>query len=523
MRAADDVLRALRNSFPDWLDAKKANNAEEIKGFISEDLAELTGDITARATEVKEELEAIATTYDAIIKDTVSATKSSEVALSARLKDKAAVAKEVNEADAERARLDALVSDLKEEVQKFDKMARDYESRAQTAEERAFIMSIVQVGAQVVSAVIPAFAMAAGGPASAIAASTRGAVGGLTGDKGGAGKDEDDNKDSTAEVIKAKKDVSEKKKEVETSEKKVKELEEQVANLEKELDKEVQKTVESDADADADDKPAGGDAKPDDSAVVQSIKTRVDEAKKDLKAEKEAYSKLKTALTSLRDGLNAAEKGLGKLSDDQKSQANNLRELQIKMLDKAEAYEKERRSQSAELAKINALLKGKRSQEETIQLCIKSLNLSISALKRTKEIVEEIAFFFKSFADFMAQIAKEATDEMKDAQSATAKAAIRSSRLATLVTSIDEFFIRQISEWNATKIVADKFNQSFAAGWSKLNKLSGEYIKGDELVAYLKHASVLLESIVAERETAAKQKIVAIDDYRKQIRESAAA
>ena len=64
--------------------------------------------------------------------------------------------------------------------------------------------------------------------------------------------------------------------------------------------------------------------------------------------------------------------------------------MQMNMLDKADQYEKERRTQSAELVKISALLKGQRSQQETIQLAIKSLNLSLSALKRTKEIVEEM-------------------------------------------------------------------------------------------------------------------------------------
>ena len=71
--------------------------------------------------------------------------------------------------------------------------------------------------------------------------------------------------------------------------------------------------------------------------------------------------------------------------------------------------------------------------------------------------------------------------------------------------------------------MSDKFCKSFADGWSKLNKLSGKYITGSELEAYLKGASVKLEEIVAGREEASKQKILDLEGYRKQLRDSAMA
>lgn len=87
--------------------------------------------------------------------------------------------------------------------------------------------------------------------------------------------------------------------------------------------------------------------------------------------------------------------------------------MQMKMIDKAEAYENERRTQAAELIKINALLKGKQAEDDKIKLAVQSLNVSITALKRMKEIIEEIAFFFKSFADFMQAVADDAAHQIK--------------------------------------------------------------------------------------------------------------
>jgi len=71
--------------------------------------------------------------------------------------------------------------------------------------------------------------------------------------------------------------------------------------------------------------------------------------------------------------------------------------------------------------------------------------------------------------------------------------------------------------------VSDKFCKSFADGRSKLNRLGVRYITGNELETYLKAASLKLEEIVAEREEASKQKILDLDRYRQQLRDSAMA
>jgi parvulin-like peptidyl-prolyl isomerase len=121
----------------------------------------------------------------------------------------------------------------------------------------------------------------------------------------------------------------------------------------------------------------------------------------------------------------------------------------------------------------------------------------------------------------MDEVAMEASDQLDRIDAVADLEVIRKNRLAQLVRSVDEFFIKQTAEWRAAEVVADRFNKSFADGWSKLNKLSGEYITGDKLAAYLDAASVKLTAIVAERDAAADQKIASLNAYRAQMQESA--
>lgn len=537
MRTSDAVLNLLKNGLPEWMDAKEGKNPEELKDFVKSELLPLTREIEKQARAVQAELTAIAVTYDLIIKETATATDESQIALAKRMDENTAIEDEINKANAERARLDSLVEDLKAEVAKFEKMANTYQEKAQRAEDRAFIMSIVRVGAQVVSAALPAVAMAAGGPGSVIAASTRGRTTEVKDDASGAsgksGAKSDSKADDTEDAIKTRKDISENKAKLEDAKKKVESLTDKKKKLKKELDDKAKQNPKKAAAAKT---PAGTKGtKPtqsdeedeiteDDSEAEKAVKERIQEANKELKEEQEKVSALTSTLLGLKASLDALEKGLSKLTEDQQSQAANLYQLQMQMLDKADQYEKERRTQTSELVKITALLKGQRSRQETIQLCIKSLNLSLSALKRTKEIIEEIAFFFKSFADFMQAVGTEALIQSELLQKAAAsEKKMGSYALKNLLLSTDEFFIRQAAEWHATWFVAEKFNQCFDRGWSKLNELSGKYITGDELAAYLKKAADLLESIVAERESAANQKIVAIDECRRLINQDIAA
>jgi hypothetical protein len=545
MTAAGTVLGSLKNTFPDWKGVRKCKGPEdtkgvaEIKDFLKDDLLELAKKIKAKALGVKTELDGIAATYQSIITDTAAATAKSETALANRLKDKAAIEKEINETNAKREQLEELVKDLQLEVTRYDKMARDYESRASTAEERAFVMSIVQVGAQMVASAVPgivtAVTGAATGGASLVASAAVSTVNRAVGDKNSDVKKSDTATD--AEVIETKRKISEKRAEVTASEKKVTDAKKKVKDLENDLAEEEKKEKGEDKgkgkDAGTEDKGKGKDAgtedkgkgkdKVEDSEVVKALKTRVAGAKTELAGEEDNHAKAVGALGGLQASLTALDKGLGKMTEKQENAAASLREMQMKMLDKVEAYEKERRTQNAELVKINALLKGKRSDEETIHLAIQSLNVSISALKRTKEIIQEIAFFFKSFADFMDRVSEETGVDIELFDGFVAKTKVRESAFENLVESGDAFFLRQNAQWHAVTFVSDKFCKSFTDGRSKINKLGGKYIYGSELETYLKGASVKIEEIAAEREEASKQKILDLDGYRKQLSDSAVA
>ncbi|WP_321869784.1 coiled-coil domain-containing protein [Burkholderia ubonensis] len=511
MRTADHVLLLLKNTLPDWVDAKDDSDvAAAVKSFAGSDLLDVVKKVRGKALDLNAKLNLIAKDYDDIILQTTEATSNSEVVLGRRLKNKDKIEKEIRETNAERERLDSLVKDLQEDVIRFDKLARDYEARANTAEERAFIMQIVKVGAQMVSSVIPAVAMAfsGGSMGSALGSAARITSGETTGPKVA---------DNTQEAIKTREDISRAKADREKADAKVKEAQTQIVAVRKSL-REAEGVAES-GDTDLDEAQPGEDVdKEGDSGTVREIKGRLKKAKSELEKNQAKSDKLAATLAALQASLDALSQGLGELSQEQKDSAASLREIQMKMLDKAESYEKERRTQAAELVKINALLTGKRTEEETIQLAIRSLNISLSALKRTKEIVVEIAFFFKSFADFMDQISREADLGIELLGTAAEKKKIGTSSLANLIEFTDAFFLKQAGEWHATYVVSEKFNACFSSGWTKLNKLTGKYITGDELRSYLETAAERLRVIAEEYEVVARNKIANLDRYRKELR-----
>ena len=370
MGVADNVLGDLRRTFVDWPDIKAAckgvEDAEgvgEIKDFIKHDVLDLARKIKEKALSIKTELDTIAGTYDVIIKEAAVATSKSETELAVRLDRKEAIEKEIVETNAKREQLEELVKDLQAEVARYDKMARDYESRANTAEERAFIMSIVQIGAQMLAAAIPAIVTAATaaatGGASVIASAAASTVNRAVGDKN---EDVKPDKDADAKVVETKTRISEKKAEATASEKKIADLKEKLTGLEKDLAVEEKKEASEEQTVEGE-KGKGKDDKKEESAVVKGIRNRVAETRKELTAEEAKYQTLIGVLSGLQDSLVALDKGLGKLTEKQESTAAGLREMQMKMLDKVEVYEKERRAQNAELVKINALLKGKRNLE----------------------------------------------------------------------------------------------------------------------------------------------------------------
>jgi hypothetical protein len=254
---------------------------------------------------------------------------------------------------------------------------------------------------------------------------------------------------------------------------------------------------------------------------VKAIRQKIGEDKGTLKKAEDKYNGLIAALSGLQASMAALEKGLGEMSKKAENAATDLRKLQMEMLNKVETYEKERRNQNGELIKLRVLLASQVTEQDTLQLAIQSLNVSISALKKTQEIIHEIAHFFTSFAAFMDFVVDETDSDIKQFDEAIGREKIRQNYFTSLILDTDKFFLRQTAEWNAIRRVSEKFQETFNGGRSKLNKLRGDYIVGDKLKAYLKEATGRIDEIVRERQTDADQKVKDLDSYRQEIAGSA--
>jgi len=503
---AGHIPTSLSDTFGDWKEARDSDNSQDLKDFVGEGLFDLAEEIKSKAEQISGSLAKIAEAYDGIIDRTTKTTHQGEKALARRLKNKKDIEKEIVKNNADRAKLESLVEDLQNDIKKYDKMANEYKSRAETAEERAFIMSIVRVGAQMISSTVPAITQAvttgitgaATGGTSLIAAAAAGTVRQMTNSVTAT-----TDSDNTAEVIETKKDIADKRAEKNTAEREKKELEKKAGELTDERAK-----IEGDEETDVETK----------ATQLEAVDKRIEANEAEIKKKNSAIDVVTAALDGLNAALKTLDKTMGEMAEKQEQQGTNLRDLQMKMLEKVEAYETEKRTQAAELVKINALLTGQRTEEETIQLAIKSLNLSLKALKRMREIILEISFFFKSFASFMQQVMENSGEESKLIQKAIDRDTLSKSFTRRIKRNTNDFFVTQTAEWHAVEIVSAKFVDNFAEGWSKLNKLSGTYLTGAELKSYFDVAALKIADISLKRKQAANAKLAELNRYRDRIR-----
>ncbi|WP_234932245.1 tyrosyl-tRNA deacylase [Pectobacterium carotovorum] len=502
---AERIIKLLRTLFGDWAEARDSNNPQDLQDFIGEDLVDLAKEIKIRAERVSADLTKIANTYDSIIDDTTKTTQQGELALSSRLKNKEKIEKEIAENNAQREKLDSLVQDLQNDIAKYEKMANEYKSQAETAEDRAFIMSIVSVGAQMISSMVPAITAGitgvATGGTSLVAASVNSTARQLIN-----AETATEENDTTAKAIETKGKIADKRTEKTTAEREKAELEKKNQELTAEKEK-----IEEDAQIDADAK----------AVQLESLDNRIKDNSAEIKEKVSKISAAETALKALNAALDSLGDNMGKMAEKQEQQATGLRDMQMKMLEKVEAYEKEKRTQAAELVKINALLKGQRTEEETIQLAIQSLGLSLKALKRMREIIVEISFFFKTFANFMQSVVESSIEQSELLQKALDRNQPTKSFTKRIKRNTSDFFITQTAEWQAVGIVSAKFVDNFKDGWSKLNKLSGTYLTGDELKSYLNTSASQIEDIAFKRKQAASAKLEELNRYRDRIQSKA--
>ncbi|EOC0702356.1 tyrosyl-tRNA deacylase [Salmonella enterica subsp. enterica serovar Kokomlemle] len=502
---AERIIKSLRELFGDWEEVRDSDDLQELKDFIGNDLVDLAKEIKNRAERISMDLTKIANTYDGIIDDTTKATHQGEQALAARLKNKEEVEKEIAKNNAEREKLESLILGLQADIAKYEKMANEYKSQAETAEQRAFIISIVRVGAQMLSSMIPSITAGTTGAATggeSLVAASAGSTARQTVNTETAVTESD----NTAKVIETKKEIADKRTEKTTAEREKTELEKKGKDLVAEKER-----IENNTDIDANAR----------TAQLEAVEKRIKANDAEIKEKASKISTAETALNALNASLKSLDENMGKMAEKQEQQATDLRSMQMKMLEKIEAYETEKRTQAAELVKINALLKGQRTEEETIQLAIQSLNLSLKALKRVREIIVEISFFFKSFADFMQKIVESSVEQSDIIQKVLIQERMTKSFTKRIKRNTNDFFITQAAEWQAVEIVSAKFVDSFKDGWSKLNKLSGTYLTGDELKSYLSIAASQIEDIAFKRKQAATAKLEELKQYRDRIRAEA--
>lgn len=322
------ILKSLRELFGDWAEARDSEDIQQLKDFVGEDLFDLAKEIKSRAERISSDLAKIAKTYDGIIAETTKATSQGEQALSTRLKNKAEIEKEIVKNNAEREKMESLIKDLQADITKYEKLANEYKSQAKTAEDRAFLMSIVRVGAQMISATIPAITAgitgAATGGTSLIAAAAVNTAKQLLNSDTVATEN-----DTTAQVIEKKKEIADKKADKAKAEREKAEL----VKKSKELIAEKEK-IETSAGLDDDNK----------KTKLMAVKSRIDSNDAEIKEKDDKISDVTTSLNALNAALKSLDKNMGEMADKQEQQASNLRALQMKMLEKVEAYQQEKRN-----------------------------------------------------------------------------------------------------------------------------------------------------------------------------------
>lgn len=508
--ASDLLLKDINSNFLEWRDvrgpaeATKEIDVADLKDFLNKELLKLAHNIKDQATALKTSLDNTAKTYDKLIEEIQDVSQTSQTVLEDRLKDRTAIQHKRRAMEAKEKALKHLIEDLQADVKTYNDKSKDYEQQAVKAEDRAYILSIVQIGAQVISAALPpiasALAASSSGGASVVAS---GALSTVTHGQETPHEHQDESKGSAETKITQMKQKAD-------SEQEINALDEEIDTLSKDLESlksTSKKTEHSESHT----------GTPNDTAPSEFDK-KIKEKENALDKKRKRRNKLATTLASLSDSIAALDKGLGSIADGLKAQASTLRDMQMKLLDKAEAFEKEKRTQTRELDEISVLLAGSRSEEETLQLTVMSLNVSISALKRAKEIVDEISLFFGSFAAFMDRSIKVVEHDISSFTGFLEKTKLRQHALTDLIALGDEFFIRRTAEWSAIQHICSRFEESFNSSTELSIHLMGIYLDEAELKNYLKTVPAQLQEIIAARNTASREKIVNISAYRHDMR-----
>ncbi|QLI81194.1 hypothetical protein HZU75_06420 [Chitinibacter fontanus] len=473
------------------------NDPVVVKDFLNSQFIRMVKKIKDDSNDIAKQLRTLSGSYNKIISDSNAASYKNQLELAKETKERQRLLDQIAEMKSDSEKMEGFVSDLSEQIRKYDNLAAEYKQKAETAEERSFIMSIISVCAEMVAATAPAITAAltgaATGGASIMSSHSSAAMRKMMApspNEGGA--------DDSAQLVKLNKEFA-----IKTADKKL--AEKELSELEAKKDELEEKKKEIESNTDLSEEKRTVEQENIDKEIVENGKSRGKTSDK-IKA-------TEVALEGIQAALNALSKGMEKISEKQEQQGASLREMQLKMLNTVQKFEEEKRKQNAELIKVRAMIKSKETNKSEIELSIRSLGISTDAIKAMVSIINELAYFFESFAIFMGEISKDASG-MADSISEFNDGSKSLASLLEINLKTSYFFVAQHAEWMAISMVASIFKNAFNTGWSKLNKLNGKYLTGDALITYLDGAADQLDEIAFKRASQIDSTIFQLDQYR---------
>lgn len=184
----------------------------------------------------------------------------------------------------------------------------------------------------------------------------------------------------------------------------------------------------------------------------------------------------------------------------------------IGLLEKVSAYEKHLGLHEDGLDKITTLLMGCCRQQKSAEFAFRAFNLSLGALARNKEIIEEMAFFFSSFADLMQAMLAEAQLRFGIYKGLDQQREFAENKLHRLMHATDALFIEQAAQWLAVHRLAGIFAQTFNSSWRRLNSLSALYLPSDEFDTHLEKIIKYLADVAEQRQQRRQMRNTQLED-----------
>lgn len=478
------IVKQIGSTYPIWLDILNEQTIDELmenkdtvadfKDFLKNDLIPLTAFIQKKSTEIAVKLETVSKEYESLVAEAQDVSIKTQQSLASEITKRDDLKKTIAGFEADKAKYDALKESLASELADLEKKNAEYEKRAKSAESRAFITGLTSAIVGGIAGLVPMAVMVAN-PALGVAMQASKAI---------STPSSSTPPDSTTQTS-----VVEAEKQKKAAEKKANETEQETTNAdikEKELAK---KALENEVKTNAE-------------LTIEQIAEKnklIDALDVDITKLLTKQTALVEALKILDSTLLGLKNDLSGLSKEERSVAQTLYEKQDLILEQISQLHKEERKQIGEIAKLESLIKSGAEEEKKVDISIFSLNLSIKSIMKCKEIIDTIALFFRNFSDFMVEIKDEAELFIADFERFNSADRVRKALFIKTIDSVNRIFVDQSARWMASAIICEQFNDNFKDGWSKLNKLYGTYLTGEELNDYLHQAKGRLNEIIAER------------------------